>query len=264
MRIDVITLFPEFMHECARVGVVGRAHERGQVTLATWNPRDFASGNYRSADDRSYGGGPGMVMRIDPLRRALAAVRAASGRSGARAIYLSPQGAPLDQDRVRQLAQRDHLVLLCGRYEGVDERFIAHAVEEELSIGDYVLSGGELAAAVVMDAVGRLLPGVLNDERSAEQDSFSDGLLDCPHYTRPEVHPWGEVPKVLTSGDHAAIDRWRRKQSLGRTWLRRPDLLAKVALDSEARALLEEFQREHANDNPGGPESPATQTIDTR
>ena len=246
MRIDVITLFPDFIESCTRIGVVGRARERGLLEIATWNPRDFASDNYRSADDRPYGGGPGMVLMIDPLRRALASVRAASGSNEAKAIYLSPQGVRLDQARVAELAQRDHLVLLSGRYEGVDERFLGHAVDEELSIGDYVLSGGELAAAILIDAVGRLQAGVLNDAQSAEQDSFSNGLLDCPHYTRPEQDEWGDIPAVLKSGDHAAIARWRLKQSLGRTWLRRPELLAQVELDKQARALLAEFQHEHA------------------
>ena len=246
MRIDVISLFPDFIESSTRIGVVGRARERGLIEIATWNPRDFASDNYRSADDRPYGGGPGMVMMIDPLRKALASVRAASGSTEAKAIYLSPQGARLDQAKVEQLAQRDHLVLLSGRYEGVDERFLQHAVAEEISIGDYVLSGGELAAAILIDAVGRLQDGVLNDAESAAQDSFSNGLLDCPHYTRPERDEWGEVPAVLTSGDHAAIRRWRLKQSLGRTWLRRPDLIERYELDKKTRALLVEFQNEHA------------------
>ncbi|MDR2013154.1 MAG: tRNA (guanosine(37)-N1)-methyltransferase TrmD [Rhodanobacter sp.] len=245
MRIDIITLFPDFIDHCARVGVVGRARERGLLRIQTWNPRDFASDNYRSADDRCYGGGPGMVMMVDPLRKALAKVRAESG-SDAGLIYLSPQGRRLDQAKVAELARRDHLILLSGRYEGVDERFLEHAVDEELSIGDYVLSGGELAAAIVIDAVGRLQEGVLNDAQSAEQDSFSHGLLDCPHYTRPEHDVWGDVPAVLTSGDHAAIRRWRLKQSLGRTWLRRPDLLERVELDKNTRALLMQYQHEHA------------------
>jgi tRNA (guanine37-N1)-methyltransferase len=247
MRIDVITLFPDFIENCARIGVVGRARERGLLQIATWNPRDFATDNYRSADDRCYGGGPGMVMMIDPLRRALDSARAAGGSgSEAKVIYLSPQGTRLDQARVAELARRDRLILLSGRYEGVDERFLEHAVDEEISVGDYVLSGGELAAAIVIDAVGRLQEGVLNDAASAEQDSFSNGLLDCPHYTRPEHHEWGDVPAVLVSGDHAAIARWRLKQSLGRTWLRRPDLLEQAGLDKKTRALLDEFQYEHA------------------
>jgi len=244
MRIDVITLFPDFIESCARIGVVGRARERGLIQVATWNPRDFATGNYRSADDRCYGGGPGMVMMIDPLRRALDALRAADA-APAKVTYMSPQGARLDQAKVAEFAKRERLVLLCGRYEGVDERFLQHAVDEEVSVGDYVLSGGELAAAIVIDAVGRLQEGVLNDAASAEQDSFSNGLLDCPHYTRPDRHDWGDVPEVLLSGDHAAIARWRLKQSLGRTWLRRPDLLGQVELDRKQKALLAEFQREH-------------------
>ncbi len=246
MRIDVITLFPDFIEASARIGVVGRACERGLIRVATWNPRDFASDNYRSADDRPYGGGPGMVLMIDPLRHALEAARAASGAVATGVTYLSPQGRRLDQARVAELAAREHLILLSGRYEGVDERFLEREVDEELSIGDYVLSGGELAAAILIDAVGRLQEGVLHDAESAAQDSFSDGLLDCPHYTRPERHDWGDVPEVLTSGDHAAIRRWRRKQSLGRTWLRRPDLLERLELDKNSRSLLEEFQREHA------------------
>jgi tRNA (guanine37-N1)-methyltransferase len=253
MRIDVITLFPDFIESCARVGVVGRARERGLIQIATWNPRDFATDNYRSADDRCYGGGPGVVMMIDPLRRALESVRAASeseAKAKAGVIYLSPQGKRLDQAKVAELARRDHLILLSGRYEGVDERFLEHEVDEEISVGDYVLSGGELAAAIVIDAVGRLQQGVLNDAASAEQDSFSNGLLDCPHYTRPERHELGDVPAVLTSGDHAAIARWRLKQSLGRTWLRRPDLLQQVELDKKSRALLVEFQREHEQKTP--------------
>ena len=244
MRIDVVTLFPDFVRECARVGVVGRAVERGLLRVDGWNPRDYATDPYRSVDDRVYGGGPGMAMLIDPLRAALSAARDAAAEPAA-VIYLSPQGARLTQDKVRQLAARPRLILLCGRYEGVDERLLAHEVDEELSIGDYVLSGGELAAAVVIDAVGRLQQGALNDARSAEQDSFSDGLLDCPHYTRPEMHEWGPVPAVLVSGDHAAIRRWRRKQALGRTWLRRPDLLQGIALDAESEKLLDEFRREH-------------------
>ncbi|HEX7340536.1 MAG TPA: tRNA (guanosine(37)-N1)-methyltransferase TrmD [Rhodanobacteraceae bacterium] len=244
MRIDVVTLFPGFVAQCASVGVVGRAVQRGLLQVETWNPRDFAHDNYRTVDARTFGGGPGMVMMIDPLREALAAARQASDEP-AHVVYLSPQGARLTQDKVRQLAARPRFTLLCGRYEGVDERLLAHAVDEELSIGDYVLSGGELAAAVVIDAVGRLQDGALHDARSAEQDSFSDGLLDCPHYTRPVDDVLGTVPAVLLSGDHAAIARWRRKQSLGRTWLRRPDLLAQCVLDKESRALLDEFCREY-------------------
>ena len=245
MRIDVVSLFPEFVAQCAAFGVTGRAVERGLLSLNGWNPRDYAEGNYRKVDDRTFGGGPGMVMMVEPLLACLQAVRAADP-APARVVYLTPQGQRLDQAKVRELAGRERLVLLCGRYEGVDERLVQAEVHEELSIGDYVLSGGEPAAAVVVDAVARLQPGALNDAESAAQDSFEDGLLDCPHYTRPVTHPLGEVPPVLLSGNHAEIARWRRQQSLGRTWMRRPDLLAAADLSPADRALLEEFRREYA------------------
>ncbi|MEG3192383.1 tRNA (guanosine(37)-N1)-methyltransferase TrmD [Lysobacter sp. D1-1-M9] len=242
MRIDVISLFPEFVAQCAAFGVVGRAAERGLLSLHGWNPRDHAEGNYRRVDERPFGGGPGMVMLIDPLRASLRAARAADPAL-AKVVYLSPQGAPLTQARVRELAGRDRLILLCGRYEGIDERLIAAEVDEEISIGDYVLSGGELAAAVLVDAVARLQEGVLNDVESATQDSFGDdGLLDCPHYTRPVEHELGEVPAVLMSGNHAEIARWRRRQALGRTWQRRPDLLDEAALSKADRRLLDEYR----------------------
>jgi tRNA (guanine37-N1)-methyltransferase len=241
MRIDVVSLFPEFVAQCAGFGVVGRAQERGLLALHGWNPRDHAEGNYRRVDDRPFGGGPGMVMLIDPLRACLQAARAADP-APAHVVYLSPQGQPLTQAKVRELAGRERLVLLCGRYEGVDERLLEVEVDEELSIGDYVLSGGELAAAVVVDAVARLQEGVLNDAESAVQDSFEDGLLDCPHYTRPVEHELGSVPPVLLSGNHAEIARWRRMESLGRTWLRRPDLLDEAALSDADRALLTAFR----------------------
>lgn len=241
MRIDVVSLFPEFVAQLAGHGVVGRAIERNLLSLHGWNPRDHAEGGYRRVDDRPFGGGPGMVMLIDPLRACLAAVRAADP-APARVVYLTPQGRRLDQARVRELAGRERLVLLCGRYEGIDERLVAAEVDEELSIGDYVLSGGELPAAVVVDAVARLQEGALNDAESASQDSFDeDGLLDCPHYTRPVEHPLGTVPEVLLSGNHAAIARWRRQQALGRTWLRRPDLVDREALSPADRALLDAF-----------------------
>ncbi|MBS0590346.1 MAG: tRNA (guanosine(37)-N1)-methyltransferase TrmD [Proteobacteria bacterium] len=243
MRIDVVTLFPEFVDAAARIGVVGRARERGLIEVHGWNPRDYATDAYRRVDERPFGGGPGMVMLIDPLRDALRAARAADARP-VRTIYLSPQGTRLTQDKVRALAQEDRLILLCGRYEAVDERLIEHEVDEEISIGDYVLSGGELAAAVVIDALGRLQDGALNDVASAQQDSFSDGLLDCPHYTRPPQHELGEVPSVLLSGDHAAIEKWRKKQALGRTWLRRPELLARVELKPEENLFLLDFQKD--------------------
>lgn len=247
MRIDLISLFPEFVAQLAGHGVVGRAAERGLLSLHGWNPRDHAEGSYRRVDDRPFGGGPGMVMLIDPLRDCLAAARAADAQP-AHVVYLSPQGAPLTQARVRELAAMPRLALLCGRYEGIDERLLAAEVDEELSIGDYVLSGGELAAAVVVDAVARLQDGALNDAGSAAQDSFEpfagDGpvLLDCPHYTRPVEHPLGNVPEVLLSGNHADIARWRRQQALGRTWLRRPDLLDVASLSDEDRRLLAAFK----------------------
>ena len=240
MRIDVVTLFPEFVLGAAQVGVVGRAQERRLLEVAAWNPRDHTSDTHRTVDDRPYGGGPGMVILAEPLRRAIRAAQAAAPAPG-RVILLSPQGERLVQRKVRALAKEPRLLLLCGRYEGLDERFVANEVDEELSIGDYVLSGGELAAAVLIDAIGRLREGALGNAESAAQDSFEDGLLDCPHYTRPERDGADAVPAVLLSGDHAAIRRWRLKQSLGRTWLRRPDLLARLQLDKERRALLDEF-----------------------
>jgi tRNA (guanine37-N1)-methyltransferase len=239
MRIDVVSLFPEFVAQVAGFGVVGRACERGLLSIHGWNPRDYAGGNYRRVDDRPFGGGPGMVMMIDPLRAAIRAARAADP-TPAKVVYLSPQGEPLTQAKVRELAGRERIVLLCGRYEGIDERLLAAEVDEEISIGDYVLSGGELPAAVVIDAVARLQEGALNDAESAAQDSFGgDGLLDCPHYTRPVEHELGAVPEVLLSGNHAEIARWRRRQSLLRTRDRRPDLLARAALDGGDRAWLD-------------------------
>ena len=247
MRIDLVSLFPEFVAQCAGFGVVGRAQERGLLAIHGWNPRDHAEGNYRRVDDRPFGGGPGMVMLIDPLRACLQAARAADP-TPAKVIYLSPQGQRLTQAKVRELAGRERLILLCGRYEGIDERLVAAEVDEELSIGDYVLSGGELAAAVVIDAVARLQEGALNDAESAAQDSFEAGsgagplLLDCPHYTRPVEHELGTVPAVLQSGNHAEIARWRRQQALGRTWLRRPELIDEAALSKADRKLLEAFR----------------------
>ena len=243
MRIDVVSLFPEFVAQIAGHGVVGRAQERGLLAVHGWNPRDHAEGSYRRVDDRPFGGGPGMVMLIDPLRDCLCAARAADP-AAAKVIYLTPQGSRLTQAKVRELAKRERLILLCGRYEGIDERLIEAEADEELSIGDYVLSGGELAAAVVIDAVARLQEGALNDNESAAQDSFEeDGLLDCPHFTRPVEHALGVVPAVLMSGNHAEIAKWRRQQSLGRTWLRRPDLLHEEQLSASDRKLLEAFRR---------------------
>lgn len=242
MRIDVVTLFPELVRQVAEYGVTGRAVQRGLLSLHTWNPRDYTHDRHRTVDDRPYGGGPGMVMRYEPLRDTIRAVRAET--PAARVIYLSPQGRLLSQATVRELAGEAGLVLIAGRYEGIDERLLAHEIDEEWSIGDYVLSGGELAAMVMVDAVARLQPGALGDEDSAEQDSFSDGLLDCPHFTRPETVDGMTVPPVLLGGNHADIVRWRAKQSLGRTWLRRPELLERLELNREQQALLEEFIRE--------------------
>lgn len=242
VRIDVLTLFPDFIAAAAAVGVVGRAQQRGLIEVRAWNPRDFTHDNYRRVDERTFGGGPGMVMSTQPLHDCLEAIRAAAAEPS-HVIYLTPQGTRLTQRRVRELAELPRLTLVCGRYEGIDERLIAREIDEEISIGDYVLSGGELAAAIVVDAVGRVQQGALNDAASAMQDSFEDGLLDCPHYTRPDIDAHGDaVPSVLLSGDHAAIARWRRMQSLGRTWLRRPDLLARMSLSGEDRRLLDAFR----------------------
>ncbi|BCX82314.1 tRNA (guanine37-N1)-methyltransferase [Methylomarinovum caldicuralii] len=243
MRFDVVTLFPQMIVEASRYGVTGRALERGQAELVTWNPRDFTRDRHRTVDDRPYGGGPGMVMKAEPLRAAIRAAREADARP-ARVVYLSPQGRKLDQAAVETFSRRARMILVAGRYEGVDERLVESEIDEEWSIGDYVLSGGELAALVVIDAVTRLLPGVLHHEESARQDSHVAGLLDHPHYTRPEEIDGRRVPQVLLSGDHQAIARWRLKQALGRTWLRRPDLLARLELDETRRQLLEEFKTE--------------------
>jgi tRNA (guanine37-N1)-methyltransferase len=246
IRFDVVTLFPDMLSAVAASGITGRAREAGLWRLATWNPRDFTSDNYRTVDDRPYGGGPGMVMLAEPLERALEAAKAAGA---GRVVYLSPQGTRLDHARVVALAKESALTLLCGRYEGVDERLLERCVDEELSLGDFVLSGGELAAMALIDAVVRLLPGALGDAQSAHEESFADGLLDCPQYTRPELWPEGgqgaRVPEVLLSGHHERIRRWRLKQSLGRTWLRRPELLAGRNLNEEEKRLLTEFQHEY-------------------
>ncbi|MBW6476175.1 MAG: tRNA (guanosine(37)-N1)-methyltransferase TrmD [Chromatiales bacterium] len=244
MRIDVVTLFPQLLTGFVQYGIPARALERGLYTLGLWNPRDFTHDRHRTVDDRPYGGGPGMLMKIQPLRDAINAARQA-GDDKAHVVYLSPQGRRLDQHGVEQLAGHRHLVLIAGRYEGVDERLVEAEVDEEWSIGDYVLSGGEVAAMAMMDALIRLLPGALGHEDSAQQDSFSEGLLDYPHYTRPDVFEGREVPGVLLSGDHAAIERWRHKQALGRTWLRRPDLLEQMVLDERQQKLLQEFIHEY-------------------
>jgi tRNA (guanine37-N1)-methyltransferase len=241
IRFQVVTLFPEMFAALTHSGISGRALERGLWSIGLWNPRDFTSDNYRTVDDRPYGGGPGMVMLAEPLEKALDAAKEAGG---GRVIYLSPQGRKLDHGKVIELAGGTAATLLCGRYEGVDERLIERRVDEELSIGDYVLSGGELAAMTLIDAVVRQLPGALGDGQSAAEESFVDGLLDCPQYTRPELYRDAKVPEVLLSGHHENIRRWRLQQSLGRTWLRRPDLLAARKLNEEETSLLEEFRRQ--------------------
>ncbi|HUN70462.1 MAG TPA: tRNA (guanosine(37)-N1)-methyltransferase TrmD [Burkholderiales bacterium] len=241
MRFDVVTLFPEMFAAVTHSGISGRALETGLWSVGLWNPRDFTTDNYRTVDDRPYGGGPGMVMLAEPLEKAL---DAASEAGGGKVIYLSPQGRKLDHEKVMELAGRTAVTLLCGRYEGIDERLIERRVDEELSVGDYVLSGGELAAMSVIDAVVRQIPGALGDGQSAAQESFVDGLLDCPQYTRPELYRGAKVPEVLLSGHHENIRRWRLKQALGRTWLRRPELLAARKLSADEGKLLEEFQRE--------------------
>ena len=241
IRFDVVTLFPEMFAAITGSGITSRALEAGLYSLTTWNPRDFTTDNYRTVDDRPYGGGPGMVMLAEPLERVLDAVRA---DGGGRVVYLTPQGRKLDHRRVMAFSNEKALTLLCGRYEGVDERLLERRVDEEVSIGDFVLSGGEIAAMALIDACVRQLPGALGDEASAMEESFADGLLDCPQYTRPEVYSGKRVPEVLLSGHHENIRRWRLKQALGRTWLRRPDLIAVKNLNAEERKLLEEFQQE--------------------
>lgn len=243
MRFDVVTLFPEMFRAMIGEGVTGRALERGQVSLELWNPRDYTHDVHRTVDDRPYGGGPGMVMKVEPLRDAIAQARQAAPDSAV--VYLSPQGRRFDQAAAGRMARQSGMILIAGRYEGIDERLISRCVDEEWSIGDYVLSGGELPALVLMDAVIRLIPGVLGDKDSAEQDSFSDGLLDCPHYTRPEVFEGDRVPSVLLGGNHELIRRWRLQQSLGRTWQRRPDLLEGRVLSQEEEILLNEFIQAH-------------------
>ncbi len=243
MKIDIISIFPGMFEAVTGYGVTGRAVAEGRLALRTWNPRDYARDRYRSVDDRPYGGGPGMVMLAEPLQAAIRSARVGQVPD-VKVLYLSPQGRRLDHAGVVELAQRPGLILLAGRYEGVDERLLEAEVDEEWSIGDYVLSGGELAAMVIVDAVTRQLPGVLGNEDSSGQESYATGLLECAQYTRPPRFDGRDVPEVLLSGDHERIRRWRLKQALGRTWLRRPDLLQDRALDEEQRSLLDEFRRE--------------------
>ena len=265
MRFGLVTLFPEMLSAVEDFGVVGRALKRGIISLEVWNPRDFTSDRHRTVDDRPYGGGPGMLMKVQPLQDAIHAAKrklvnefsvedcsesdrdsliASDSQKKLRTIYLSPQGARLDHEKVLELATYDNIICVCGRYEGVDERLIESEIDEEISIGDFVLSGGELASMVLLDAVSRLVPGVLGHGDSANEDSFANGLLDCPHYTRPEIFEGKSVPDVLVSGDHEKIRCWRLKQSLGRTWQRRPDLLDDFELNKEQKMLLNEFIEE--------------------
>ncbi|MCW9052406.1 MAG: tRNA (guanosine(37)-N1)-methyltransferase TrmD [Motiliproteus sp.] len=247
MWIGVVTLFPEMFQAITESGVTGRAFKKGLLELECWNPRDFTLDKHRTVDDRPYGGGPGMLMKVQPLRDAIRAAKSAAGPE-AKVIYLSPQGRTLDQQGVRQLVERKNVVLVAGRYEGIDERLLDAEIDEEWSLGDFVVSGGELPAMVMIDAVSRLVPGVLGHEDSASEDSFEEGLLDCPHYTRPELIDDQQVPDVLLSGNHAEIRRWRLKQQLGRTWQRRPELLDGRELNNEQQCLLEEFIRETATE----------------
>lgn len=248
MWVGVISLFPEMFRAVTDFGVTSQAVKKGLLSVETWNPRDFTHDKHRTVDDRPYGGGPGMLMMVQPLRDAIHAAKDAA-KGEAKVIYLSPQGRKLDQAGVEELAQNEHLILICGRYEGVDERMIQTEVDEEWSIGDFVLSGGELPAMTLIDSVARFIPGVLGKFASAQEDSFASGLLDCPHYTRPEVLDGLEVPSVLMSGHHEDIRRWRLKQSLGRTWLRRPELLENLALTDEQERLLAQFKQEHEHDS---------------
>lgn len=243
MQVDVISLFPDWVDQLRDYGVVGRGIRNHRLELQTWNPRDYSNNRNRRVDDRPFGGGPGMVMQVGPLENTLAAIRNARASDRvAPVVMLSPQGESFDQDWAQALGQREKgFVLLCGRYEGVDQRFIDNHVDVQLSVGDFVLSGGELPAMMVIDAVARLMPGVLGDADSAMEDSFAQGILDHPHYTRPATSSGESVPDILLSGDHAAIDRWRKQQALGRTWLRRPDLLDGLKLSDEQVALLREF-----------------------
>lgn len=243
MQVDVISLFPDWVDQLRDYGVVGRGIRNHQLELQTWNPRDYSNNHNRRVDDRPFGGGPGMVMQVGPLENTLAAIRDARASDRvAPVVMLSPQGERFDQDWAQALGQREQgFVLLCGRYEGVDQRFIDNHVDVQLSVGDFVLSGGELPAMMVIDAVARLMPGVLGDADSAMEDSFAQGILDHPHYTRPATSSGESVPDILLSGDHAAIDRWRKQQALGRTWLRRPDLLDGLKLSDEQVELLREF-----------------------
>lgn len=244
MRFDVVTIFPEMVLDCAMNGVTGRAIKQGLVDLAVWNPRNYTLDKHKTVDDRPYGGGPGMVMKYEPLKDAVDDAKKLGSKERVKVVYLSPQGKPITQQLLNENTALEQLILVAGRYEGIDERFIQNECHEEWSLGDFVISGGELAALVVIDAISRLLPGVLGDEGSAKQDSYMDGLLDCPHYTRPEVFEGKAVPEVLLGGNHKDIAKWRMKQSLGWTWQKRPDLLFNKELTAEQKSLLNEFKIE--------------------
>lgn len=243
MRFDVVTLFPEMVRVAASYGVTGRAIERKRVSLSVWNPRDYTKDKHRTVDDRPYGGGPGMVMKYQPLHDAVMSAKQAA-TDAVKVVYLSPQGKPITQALLAEASELSQLILVAGRYEGVDERFIERDCDEEWSIGDYVISGGELAALIVIDGITRLLPDVLGHQESAQQDSHSKGLLDYPHFTRSEQLEESLVPAVLLSGNHADIARWRMQQALGRTWQKRPDLLKKINLSAEQEQLLQQFKNE--------------------
>ena len=244
MHFDVVTIFPEMVLNSALNGVTGRAIKQELVDLSVWNPRDYTLDKHKSVDDRPYGGGPGMVMKYQPLKDAVDNAKQSFRAECVKVVYLSPQGKPITQKLLNENVALEQLILVAGRYEGIDERFIQNECQEEWSLGDFVISGGELAALVVIDAISRLIPGVLGAEESAMQDSHMQGLLDCPHYTRPEELKANIVPSVLLSGNHREIERWRMKQALGQTWQKRPDLLIKKELTAQQQALLEEFKIE--------------------
>ncbi|URJ30188.1 tRNA (guanosine(37)-N1)-methyltransferase TrmD [Blochmannia endosymbiont of Camponotus sp.] len=245
MWLGVITLFPEMFYSIIRYGITGRSIRNGIISIKLWNPREFTHNVHYSVDDRPYGGGPGMLMTIEPLKNAIKQAKNELGNN-IKVIYLSPQGKKLNQQYVRKLAS-DHqkLILVCGRYQGIDERLIQTEIDAEWSIGDYILSGGELAAMVLIDAISRVIPGALGNQNSKESDSFSKGKLDCPHYTRPKIFEGMQVPSVLLSGNHSNIARWRQQQALGRTWIKRPDLLNDIQLTDEEKELLTEFKNKH-------------------
>ena len=245
MFVGIVTLFPEMFKAITEFGVTGRAVKQNLLQVRCYNPRDFTHDKHKTVDDRPYGGGPGMLMMVQPLRDAIRAAKAQAGE-GAKVIYLSPQGRKLEQSGVTELAKHEKLILVCGRYEGIDERLIQTEIDEEWSIGDYVLTGGELPAMTLIDAVARFIPGVLGKQASADEDSFAAGLLDCPHYTRPEQLDGLTVPPVLMSGNHEQIRQWRLKQSLKRTWLRRPELLEELALTDEQKNMLRQIKSETA------------------